>query len=253
MRERAEELAAELARQRRACAGARAAASAQPAERDGAAPVTRRSAARDRSDREASPIALGPGAEADPRHREADRGRPMDLNKLTLKSQAALAGAREQAAARNHADRARARPVRPARRSRGRDLIRCCTARASPRRPARPGRRALDRMPEGLRRAGGRARGGHACVLERAFDEARALTDEYVSTEHLLLAMLDGDALRAGSCRRRTRARRGARRRWPRFAAASASPTRTPRRSTRRWSATGATSRELARAGSSTR
>ena len=72
------------------------------------------------------------------------------------------------------------------------------------------------------------------------------MTDEYLSTEHLLLAMLDAtggqtaagrllaeagvtrDAVLAGAGRR--------------CAAASASPTRTPRRSTRRSSGTAATS-----------
>ena len=38
-----------------------------------------------------------------------------------------------------------------------------------------------------------------ARVLDAAGQEAEALTDEYISTEHLLLAMLDGDRARRGS------------------------------------------------------
>src|SRR4030095_8372404 len=36
-----------------------------------------------------------------------------------------------------------------------------------------------------------------AAMLDRAFAEAKALTDEYVSTEHILLALIDGDGAAA--------------------------------------------------------
>ena len=78
-------------------------------------------------------------------------------------------------------------------------------------------------------------------LLERAEDEAKRLHDEYVSTEHLLLAATEagGDAQRildaAGAGKERVL---GA---LPRCAAASGSPRRTPRRPTRRSNATAAT------------
>ena len=86
-------------------------------------------------------------------------------------------------------------------------------------------------------------------VLRAAEKAMRKLKDEYISTEHLLLALAAtkskaGDAL---SARRRERGR--ARGRWPTSAARTASPTRTPRTSTRRSRSTAATSPEAAEQG----
>ncbi len=78
-------------------------------------------------------------------------------------------------------------------------------------------------------------------VLKRAGREAERLNDEYISTEHLLVALVDEpsparDALAAAAspatgCSTRCRP----------CAARTASPTRTPRPSTRRSSSTAAT------------
>ena len=83
---------------------------------------------------------------------------------------------------------------------------------------------------------------------------ARDLGDDYLSTEHLLLAMTEvaggvGDLLRVP----RRHARRGARRARRRCAAATASRARTPRSSTRRSSASAATSPRTRARASSTR
>jgi ATP-dependent Clp protease ATP-binding subunit ClpB len=123
----------------------------------------------------------------------------VDLNKLTLKSQAALEAAREQAVARSHQT---IEPehvlyallsdpegvVYPLLHSLG----------ASPR-ALRDGVDAeLDRLPkvyaQGVEL---RLSPRTASMLDRAFAEASALTDEYVSTEHLLLALVEGDGAAA--------------------------------------------------------
>ena len=58
----------------------------------------------------------------------------------------------------------------------------------------------------------------------------RELRDEYVSTEHLLLALAAGQGRgRRRAARRRRRRRTRSRRPWPRSAARTASPTRRPR------------------------
>ena len=118
----------------------------------------------------------------------------MDASKLTLKSQAALEGARAQALARNHQV---IEPehllfallsdpegiVFPLLHELGvapkslRDLVDA----------------ALDRLPkvyaQGVEAHIGPALAG---MLDTAFREAQALTDEYVSTEHLLLGLMEG-------------------------------------------------------------
>ena len=81
-------------------------------------------------------------------------------------------------------------------------------------------------------------------VFDKAEDEAKALGDEYVSTEHLLLALSDAkgtESKRILNAAGATRAALldGAE---PRCAARTASPTRRRRTSTRRCSATRATS-----------
>src|SRR5438067_715236 len=119
----------------------------------------------------------------------------MDLSKLTLKSQSALEGAREQAVARDH------QSIEPehvlfALLSDPEGVVYPLLHRlgVSPRPVRDQVDAALDRLPkvyaQGVSQVG--LSQATAAMLERAFAEAEALTDEYVSTEHLLLAMLDG-------------------------------------------------------------
>src|SRR5437588_6049383 len=125
----------------------------------------------------------------------------MDLSKLTLKSQAALEGAREQAVARNH------QTIEPehvlfALLSDPEGVVYPLLHRlgVSPRTVRDQADAALDRFPKVY--AQGASQVGlsqtTAAMLDRAFREAEALTDEYVSTEHLLLAMLDGSSSGVG-------------------------------------------------------
>src|SRR6266496_1106364 len=118
----------------------------------------------------------------------------MDLNKLTLKSQEAVQAAQELARSRNH------QLVEPA------HVLSALLADPegvvfpllqklgqSPRLLRDLAEEILDRIPK--------VYGSHEelylsaatrHVLERAFTEAAALSDEYVSTEHLFLALLEG-------------------------------------------------------------
>jgi ATP-dependent Clp protease ATP-binding subunit ClpB len=117
----------------------------------------------------------------------------MDLNKLTLKSQEALQHAQEQAAARNHAQMEPAH-VLFALLADPEGVITAVLHRVgqSPRVLRDRADEVLDRMPKvyGGHEVGLSAATRH--VLERAFTEAASLTDEYVSTEHLFLALMDG-------------------------------------------------------------
>ncbi len=120
----------------------------------------------------------------------------MDLSKLTLKSRAALEAAREQASARNQQSMEPEHllfsllsdpegVIYPLLHSLG----------TSPRTLRDQVDEALDRMPKVYTQgAGGEIYLSAATrhILEKAFQEMAALGDEYVSTEHLLLAMLDG-------------------------------------------------------------
>src|SRR5438874_6310688 len=119
----------------------------------------------------------------------------MDLSKLTLKSQAALEGAREQAVARNH------QSIEPehvlfALLSDPEGVVFPLFHRlgVSPRTVRDEVDAALDRIPkvyaQGVSQVG--LSNATAAMLDRAFHEAEALTDEYLSTEHLLLGMLAG-------------------------------------------------------------
>src|SRR3989440_6679597 len=119
----------------------------------------------------------------------------MDLSKLTLKSQAALEGAREQAVARNH------QTIEPERvlfalLSDPEGVVFPLVHRlgVSPRTVRDEVDAALDRIPkvyaQGVSQVG--LSNATAAMVDRAFREAESLTDEYVSTEHLLLGMLDG-------------------------------------------------------------
>ena len=169
----------------------------------------------------------------------------MDLDRLTIKSQAALrGGAPAGLGAAPSTDRARARALRAARRPRGRGVPAAASARGGPEAAARPGRRGAGAQPkvyaEGVQV---RVSPATARLLEAAGREAEQLTDEYVSTEHLLLAMLRGTvAVHAPPHRGRAHARRraGRARRGPRPSARHRRRTR--RRRTRRSSVTAATS-----------
>jgi ATP-dependent Clp protease ATP-binding subunit ClpB len=119
----------------------------------------------------------------------------LDPNKLTMKSQAALEAAREQAIARSH------QAVEPdhvlfALLSDPDGVMYPLLHRLgiSPRTLRDRVDEALDRIPK-VYAQGAEVRLSQATgvLLERAFAEAEKLTDEYVSTEHLFLALLDGD------------------------------------------------------------
>jgi ATP-dependent Clp protease ATP-binding subunit ClpB len=125
----------------------------------------------------------------------------MDANKLTMKSQAALEGARQQAVARNH------QAIEPehllfALLSDAEGVVYPLlhAVGAAPK-PLRDGvESALDRLPKVFAQGGAaevRISPALATVLDAAFREADALTDEYVSTEHLLLALLEGNTAAA--------------------------------------------------------
>ncbi len=119
----------------------------------------------------------------------------MDANKLTMKSQAALEGARQQALARNH------QAIEPehlllALLSEPEGvvypLLHALGVAPKPLRDRVDA--ALDRLPKVFAQGAAEVRisPALATVLDAAFREAEALTDEYVSTEHLLLALLEG-------------------------------------------------------------
>src|SRR5437867_8704073 len=118
----------------------------------------------------------------------------MDIDKLTLKSQAALQAATEQARARNH------QLVEPphllfALLSDPEGVVYPLLQKLgqSPRLLRDRVEEILDRVPKVF---GGQQdlllSAATRRVIEKAFSEATALTDEYVSTEHLLLALLEG-------------------------------------------------------------
>jgi ATP-dependent Clp protease ATP-binding subunit ClpB len=118
----------------------------------------------------------------------------MDPNKLTLRSQAALEGARQQAVARNH------QAIEPEHLlvallgdPEGIVFALLHGLGVAPKVLRDQTDAALDRMPKVYAQAGD-ARVGPALanVLDAGFREAEALGDDYVSTEHLLLALLEG-------------------------------------------------------------
>jgi ATP-dependent Clp protease ATP-binding subunit ClpB len=120
----------------------------------------------------------------------------MDPNKLTMRSQAALEGARQQAAARNH------QTVEPEHLlvallgdPEGIVFALLHGLGVAPKVLRDQADAALDRMPKVYAQTGD-ARVGPALanVLEGGFREAEALGDDYVSTEHLLLALLEGSS-----------------------------------------------------------
>ncbi|MEX0990262.1 MAG: ATP-dependent chaperone ClpB [Actinomycetota bacterium] len=125
----------------------------------------------------------------------------MDPNKLTLKSQAALEAARQQAVARSQ------QAIEPehvlfALLSDPDGVVYPLlhTLDVVPRRLRDQVAEAQDRLPKVFQPgAAAEARLSPAAIsiLERAFEEASALGDEYVSTEHLFLAMLGSDGTSA--------------------------------------------------------
>jgi ATP-dependent Clp protease ATP-binding subunit ClpB len=122
----------------------------------------------------------------------------VDLNRLTLKSQQALQGAAELARARNH------QQVEPAHLlhallSDPEGVVYPLLQRLgqSPRALRDRAEELLARLPRVFGPTGPAApdvtlSATTRRVLERAFAEAEALTDDYVSTEHLFLALLEG-------------------------------------------------------------
>ncbi|MDQ4064640.1 MAG: ATP-dependent chaperone ClpB, partial [Actinomycetota bacterium] len=117
----------------------------------------------------------------------------MDVNKLTVKSQEALARAQQAAAERNH------QQVEPA------HLLAALLAESegvvfpllqklgiSPRTLRQRTDEILDAIPRVYGQVETYLSTGFRTTLEKAFAEAEALGDAYVSTEHLLLALLEG-------------------------------------------------------------
>jgi ATP-dependent Clp protease ATP-binding subunit ClpB len=117
----------------------------------------------------------------------------MDIDKLTIRSQAALQEAQQQAAARHH------QTIEPEHvllalvsDPEGIVLPLLHAAGANPAQLRARVVDALDRMPKVYTQDGEvRISTATGRVLEDAAHEAEALTDEYVSTEHLLLALLE--------------------------------------------------------------
>ena len=122
----------------------------------------------------------------------------MDLNKLTIKSQAALEGAHQQAVARNH------QTIEPehvlfALLSDAEGVVYPLLHQigVTPKTVRDQVDRALDRIPKVYAQgqaADVRISPATGNVLDTAGEEAEGLTDEYVSTEHLLLALLEVDS-----------------------------------------------------------
>ena len=99
---------------------------------------------------------------------------------------------------------------------------------------------ALDALPR-ITGAASEATGGSGellAVVRAAENEMRELNDEYVSTEHLILALSAQPARPATLCGRSARLAKIFCRRSRRSAAAIGSPTRVPRTSTRHWRST---------------
>jgi ATP-dependent Clp protease ATP-binding subunit ClpB len=122
----------------------------------------------------------------------------MDLNKLTIKSQAALEGAHHQATARNH------QTIEPehllfALLSDPEGVIYPLLHQigVTPKTVRDQVEQALDRIPKVYAQgqaADVRISPTTGAVLDQAGREAETLTDEYVSTEHLLLSLLEVDS-----------------------------------------------------------
>jgi ATP-dependent Clp protease ATP-binding subunit ClpB len=122
----------------------------------------------------------------------------VDLNKLTIKSQAALDGAHQQAVARNH------QTIEPEHvlytmlsDPEGVVYPLLHHVGVTPKAIRDQVEAVLDRLPKVFAQGPAvdvRISATTGRLLEAAGREAEALTDEYISTEHLLLAMLDVDS-----------------------------------------------------------
>jgi ATP-dependent Clp protease ATP-binding subunit ClpB len=126
----------------------------------------------------------------------------MDLNKLTMKSQAALAEAQQQAVARSH-QQIDPEHVLFALLGDPEGIVYPLLHHvgANPAQLRARVDEALGALPKVFTAGAGEARisASTGRMLEAAATEAEALTDEYISTEHLLLAMLAaGDSKAAG-------------------------------------------------------
>jgi ATP-dependent Clp protease ATP-binding subunit ClpB len=125
----------------------------------------------------------------------------MDLDKLTMKTRAALDGAHQQALARNHQEIV-PEHVLFALLSDPAGVVYPLLQQLDVQPKALRDRvgEALDRIPKVF--AGGQVEprfgAGVSKLLQAAGAEADSLTDEYISTEHLLLAMLDDAGSGAG-------------------------------------------------------
>src|SRR6476620_4128453 len=130
-----------------------------------------------------------------------ERGSEMDLDKLTMKTRAALDGAHQQALARNHQEIV-PEHVLFALLSDAEGVVYPLLQRlrVQPKELRDRVGEALDRIPKVF--AGGQVEprfgAGVSKLLRSAGAEADSLTDEYISTEHLLLAMLDDTGSGAG-------------------------------------------------------
>ena len=117
----------------------------------------------------------------------------MDMNKLTMKSQTALAEAQQQAVARNH-QQIEPEHVLFALLGDAEGIVYPLLHHvgANPAQLRAQVEAALDALPKVYTGATAEARISPATarLLETAATEAEALTDEYISTEHLLLAMV---------------------------------------------------------------
>ena len=131
----------------------------------------------------------------------------MQADRFTIKSQEALAAAQRLAGARRNPEVAPAAPARRACSSR-RAASSCpsCAARAPTPSASAARNEALDALPTVTGEASARPRSASGLIdlLQPADEEARGLGDEYVSTEHLLLALaaepaIDAPAPRATS------------------------------------------------------
>src|SRR5436190_549845 len=141
-------------------------------------------------------------AEPEPITKAGDRrGADMDLDKLTMKTRATLDGAHQQALARNHQEIV-PEHILFALLSDPEGVVYPLLQQLGVQPKALRDRvgEALDRIPKVF--AGGQVEprfgAGVSKLLQAAGAEADSLTDEYISTEHLLLAMLDDAGSVAG-------------------------------------------------------
>src|SRR3954454_8365297 len=116
----------------------------------------------------------------------------MQADRFTIKSQEALAAAQRLAGARRNPEVAPVHLLLALLEQDGGIVVPVLRrAGADPERARRRLNEALDAQPKGTGEAGGRPALGQGLLrlLHAADDEARVLGDEYVSSDHLLLAL----------------------------------------------------------------